>query len=42
MIKKNDEIIVDIVDNGFQGEGIAKSDGITIFIPNVIKGEKPR
>ena len=42
MIKKNDEIIVDIVDNGFQGEGIAKSDGITIFIPNVIKGEKAK
>ena len=39
-MKKNEEYIVDIIDNGFQGEGIAKIDGITVFIPNVIKGEK--
>lgn len=42
MIEKNKEYIVDIVDNGFQGEGIAKIDGMTIFIPNVIKGEKAK
>ena len=42
MIKKNDEIIVDIIDNGFQGEGIAKSDGITIFVPNTLKDEKAK
>lgn len=41
-MKKNEEYIVDIIDNGFQGEGIAKIDGITVFIPNVIKGEKVR
>ena len=39
-MKKNEEFIVDIIDNGFQGEGIAKIDGMTIFIPNVIKDEK--
>ena len=39
-IEKNKEYIVDIIDNGFQGEGIAKIDGLTIFIPNAIKGEK--
>lgn len=39
-IKKNQEYIVDILDNGFEGEGIAKIDGFTIFIPNAIKGEK--
>jgi len=37
-LKKNEEYIVDIIDNGFQGEGIAKIDGITVFIPNLIKG----
>ncbi len=37
---KNEEYIVTVVDNGFQGEGIAKIDSITIFIPNAIKGEK--
>lgn len=40
MIKKNEEYIVDIIDNGFQGEGIAKIEGITVFIDQAIKGEK--
>lgn len=39
-IEKNKEYIVDIIDNGFEGEGIAKIDNFTIFIPNAIKGEK--
>ena len=39
-MKKNEEIVVDIIDNGFQGEGIAKIEGMPIFIPNAIKGEK--
>ena len=38
-IEKNKEYIVDIIDNGFEGEGIAKIDNFTIFIPNAIKGE---
>lgn len=40
MLRKNEEYVVDIIDNGFGGEGIAKIDGITVFIPNAIKGEK--
>ena len=40
MIKKNEEYIVEIIDNGYQGEGIAKIDGMTIFVDNVLKGEK--
>jgi len=39
-IQKNEEYIVDIIDNGFEGEGIAKIDNFTIFIPGAIKGEK--
>ena len=39
-IKKNQEYVIEIVDNGFQGEGIAKINGMTVFIPNCIKGEK--
>ena len=39
-VEKKKEYIVDIIDNGFEGEGIAKIDGFTIFIPNTIKGEK--
>ena len=39
-MKKNEEYIVDIVDNGFQGEGIAKIDGMAVFVPGTIKGEK--
>ena len=40
MLKKNEEYIVDIIDNGFQGEGIAKIEGITIFVKKAIKGER--
>lgn len=39
-VEKNKEYIVDIIDNGFNGEGIAKINNFTIFIPNTIKGEK--
>ena len=39
-MKKNEEYIVNIIDNGFEGEGIAKVDNFTIFIPGAIKGEK--
>ena len=40
MLKKNEEYIVQIIDNGFQGEGIAKIDGMAIFVPGGIKDEK--
>ena len=39
-IKKNQEYIVEIIDNGFEGEGIAKIDDFTIFVPGALKGEK--
>lgn len=39
-VEKNKEYIVDIIDNGAEGEGIAKVDNFTIFIPGCIKGEK--
>lgn len=38
-VEKNKEYIVDIIDNGYEGEGIAKIDNFTIFIPNSLKGE---
>lgn len=41
-IQKNQEYIVEIIDNGYEGEGIAKIDNFTIFIPGAIKGEKVR
>jgi len=41
-IVKNQEYIVEIIDNGYQAEGIAKIDDYTVFIPNTIKGEKVR
>lgn len=28
MVEKNNEYIVDIIDNGYEGEGIAKIDGL--------------
>lgn len=39
-ITKNQEYIVEIIDNGIEGEGIAKIENFTIFVPGVIKGEK--
>lgn len=39
-VVKNREYIVEIIDNGFDGEGIAKIDNFTIFVPNSLKGEK--
>jgi len=42
MIAKNEEYVVEIIDNGFQGEGIAKIDGMAVFIPNCLKGEKAK
>ena len=41
-IEKNKEYIVEIIDNGFEGEGIAKVEGFTVFVPNSLKGEKVR
>lgn len=39
-IEKNQEYVVDIIDNGFEGEGIAKINNFTVFVPGAIKGEK--
>lgn len=39
-IEKNKEYVVNIIDQGFEGEGIAKIDNFTIFVPGAIKGEK--
>ena len=39
-VQKNQDYIVDIIDNGIEGEGIAKIDNFTIFVPGAIKGEK--
>jgi len=40
MLKKNEEYIVEIIDNGYQGEGIAKIENFPIFVEGAIKGEK--
>ncbi len=40
MIRKNEEYIVEMIDNGFEGEGIAKMDGQVVFVPGAIKDEK--
>lgn len=39
-MKKNDEIELDIIDNGINLEGIAKVDNKVVFVPGAIKGEK--
>ena len=39
-VKKNETYIVDIVDQGYEGEGIAKIEGYTIFVHGAIKEER--
>lgn len=39
MLEKNQIYEVEILDNGYQGEGIAKIDNFPIFIDGAIKGE---
>lgn len=39
-VEKNKEYIVDVIDNGFEGEGIAKINDFTLFVHGAIKGEK--
>ncbi len=39
-VKKNVEYVVDIIDYGMEGEGIAKIDNFTVFVPGAMKGEK--
>jgi len=39
-LEKNKEYVVEIIDHGYEGEGIAKIDNFTIFIKGAIKGEK--
>lgn len=38
-IKQNDILILDIIDYGINGEGVAKHGGIVVFVPFAIKGE---
>ena len=40
VIRKNEEYIVDIIDNGYEGEGIAKINDFVIFVTGAIKEEK--
>lgn len=39
-IEKNKLYEVEIIDNGANGEGIAKIDGFTVFVDNSLKGER--
>ena len=40
MINKNDILDVKIIDMGCNLEGVAKHDGVVLFVPNTIIGEE--
>jgi 23S rRNA (uracil1939-C5)-methyltransferase len=40
MVKKNDQVIINIEDIGTNGEGIGKFEGYTLFVNNTIIGDK--
>ena len=40
MVDKNEEYVVKIIDEGYEGEGIAKVEGYPIFIEGALAGEK--
>lgn len=42
MIEKNQDYEVDIIDMGFEGEGITKIEGYTTFVKGAIRGEKAK
>lgn len=39
-VRKNDEVIADIVGIGHDGEGVGRYQGFTLFIPGALPGEK--
>lgn len=42
MIKQNDILELDIIDYGSNGEGVARHEGVVIFVPFAIKGERAK
>lgn len=40
LLKKNDEVIIDIEDIGSDGEGIGKYQGFTLFVKNALPGDR--
>ena len=41
-VKKNEEYIVNIEGSGYLGEGVAKINDYTLFVPGALKGEKAK
>ncbi len=42
MMKKNDEIVLQIEDMGIDGEGIGKAEGLTLFVKDAVIGDRVR
>ena len=42
MFEKNKEYNLDIISQGYQGEGIAKREGYPVFIKGALKGERAK
>ncbi|MGL4876028.1 MAG: TRAM domain-containing protein, partial [Clostridium sp.] len=42
MVDKNKEYTLDIISQGYEGEGIAKIEGYPIFVEGALRGERAR
>lgn len=42
LLDKNKEYVLDIISQGYEGEGVAKVDGYPIFVHGALKGERVR
>jgi 23S rRNA (uracil1939-C5)-methyltransferase len=40
LLEKNKEYILDITSMGYEGEGVGKIEGFTVFVPEALKGEQ--
>ena len=39
-MKQGDLVTIDIIDAGMEGEGIGRADGMAVFVPGAVVGDR--